>query len=401
MEVQINLLPKKEKASKKRGSKMKLLPINEKNPSYFFNKAIKIPTNCLFTLKFISAFIVAFVVHYPHFPLNNGFPFANIFKWSRRSGNKVVELFFMLSGFGMFLGYNDNICKHEISFKVYIMKRIKKLYPLFFFTLILVTILEIWHLHLTGKTFIYPNFDCWHFFMNLILCQDGILGTEWSFNSPSWCISICFILYIIHFAVMYFSKEKTNALYIYIILMFFGLTIKSMKFNYPFLLNDLFGRGLSCFSIGVILANIFLNSHKLNTNLIGYICLIILVLYYNIFLSRYNDKIGNEYFIFIMVVSPSVIFSVLYVSWINKLLSMKPMLFLGSLSVKIYLLHFNIQCFIRNMDLYYNFKLDYSLKKTWLLYCCSTIIVSAIYHHILEKGINFLLSLLAMAFIKS
>ena len=379
MEVQINLLPKKEKASKMKHSKMKLLPIKEKNPSFFFNKTIKIPTNCLFTLKFISAFIIAFVVHYVHFLPNHGFPFANLFKWSCRSGNKVVELFFMLSGFGMFLGYNENICKHEISFKVYIMKRIKKLYPLFFFTLILVTILEIWHIHLTGKTFIYPNFDCWHFFINLILCQNGIFGTEWSFNGPSWCIIICFILYIVHFAVMYFSKEKINALYIYIILMFFGLTILSLKFNYPFLLNYLFGRGLSCFSIGVILANIYQNSYKLNTNLIGYICLIILVLYYNIFLSKYNNKIDNEYFIYIMVVSPSVIFSALYVPLLNKLLSIKPLLFLGSLSVKIYLFHFNIQCIIRNMDLYFNFKLDYSLKKTWLFYFCSTIIVSAIF----------------------
>ena len=392
MKVQI-LLPKKENS-------LYVLPINEKNNSYNFNKVTNIPTNCLFTLKFISAFIIAFVVHYRHFPVNHGFPFANIFKWSYQSGQNIVELFFTLSGFGMFLGYNEKICRHEISFKVYIKKRIKKLYPLFFFTLILVTILEIWHIHLTGKTFVYKNFDCWHFFMNFILCQDGIFGTEWSFNAPSWCISICFILYIIHFAVMYFSKEKINALYIYIILMLFGLAILSMKFNYPFLLNQLFGRGLSCFSIGVILSNIYLNSHKLNKNLIGYLGLIILVLYYNIFI-RCKEILGNNSFIFMMVVSPFIIFSVLYVSWLNNLLSMKPMLFLGSLSIKIYLLHFNIQCIIRNMDLYFNFKLDYSSKKTWLLYCGSTIIVSSIYHNFVEKYINFLLSLLALAFIKS
>lgn len=291
MEVKINLLPPKEK-----DSKINILLINENNPSYYISKATKIPTNCLFTLKFISSFIIAFIVHYRHFPMNHGFPFAYIFKWSYQSGHKIVELFFMLSGFGMFLGYNEKICRHEISFKVYIMKRIKKLYPLFFFTLILVTLLEIWHMHLTGKTFVYNNFDCWHFFMNLILCQDGIFGTEWSFNAPSWCISICFILYLIHFAIMYFSKEKTKALYIYIILMFFGLAILSNRYNYPFLLNQLFGRGLSCFSIGVILANIYLNSHKLNIYLIGYLGLIILVLYYTIFISTYKAIIGNNSF---------------------------------------------------------------------------------------------------------
>lgn len=307
----------------------------------------------------------------------------------------------MLSGFGMFLGYNVNISMCQITFKQYIIKRIKKIYPLFILTLILVTILEIWYKHLTGKTFVYHHFDCWHFFINLILCQDGIFGTEYSFNAPSWCISICFILYIIHFSVIYFSKEKINVIYIYIILMFLGLGIISMKLNYPFLLNLFFGRGLSCFSIGVILANIYINSNKLNTNLIGYICLIILVFYYSVYISRYNAIIGNNSFIFIMLISPSIIISILYVSWLNKLLSMKPMLFLGSLSINIYLLHFIMQCIIRNMDLYFKLKLDYSLKKTWLLYCNSTIIVSAVYNKFFEKRINILLSSFSLAFIKS
>ena len=101
------------------------------------------------------------------------------------------------------------------------------------------------------------------------------------------------------------------------------------------------------------------------------------------------------------IISPSIIFSVLYVSWLNLLLSMKPMLFLGSLSINIYLLHFIMQCIIRNMDLYFKLKLDYSLKKTWLLYCNSTIIVSVLYSKYVEKKINNLLSSLSMAFIKS
>ena len=380
--------------------KITLLPIHENSRQYIFLQALKIPTNCLNTLKFISAFIIAFVVHYRHFPTTRGFPLLNLFRWSYNSGHFLVDLFFMLSGFGMSLGYNEKISRHQITFKKYIIKRLAKIYPLFLFTLILITILEKWHKKLTGKTYVYQNFDCWHFFINLILCHNGIFGTEWSFNGPSWCISICFIMYTIHFAIIYFSKEKTNIIYIYIILMFLALTIISMKFRYPFILNTQFGRGLSSFSIGVLLSNIYQNSHKYNTKLIGYIGLIIIVLYYSIYISN-REKIGNNLFIFIMIISPSIIFSNLYVSWLNKLLSIKPMIFLGSLSLHIYLLHFNIQCMIRNLDLYYKFQLDYSLKKTWFLYCCSTILVSALYKKLAEKGINFLLTSFAMAFMKS
>lgn len=71
-----------------------LLLVNEKSLQYSFSKAIKIPTNCLFSLKFISAFIIAFIVHYDHFPVNHGLPFENIFKWSYTSGAKIVELFY-------------------------------------------------------------------------------------------------------------------------------------------------------------------------------------------------------------------------------------------------------------------------------------------------------------------
>ena len=372
--------------------KIAIFSLSQNKYKYNFIKNSKIPTNCLSTLKFISSFIIAFVCHYSHFPVKNGVPFANIFKWSYSNGWMLVELFFMLSGFGMFLGYGDKIIKRELTFKQYIMKRILKLYPLFFLTTILVTILEIWHKHLTGKTFIYGYFDCWHFFMNLILCQDGIFGTEFSFNAPSWCISICFILYIIHFAIMYFSKEKINAIYSYIILTFIGLSFFSMGWNYPFILNLMVGRGLSCFSIGVILANIYLNSDKLNTTLIGYLSLIILTLSYLIHNIRYNIIIiGNVRLIFIMIISPLIIFSCLYVSWINKFLSIKPMKFLGSLSMDIYLLHFIVQCIIINIDLSFQIRLNYSLKKIWLLYCFSTIIVSFIYNKYVDKLIKYLL----------
>jgi peptidoglycan/LPS O-acetylase OafA/YrhL len=228
--------------------------------------------------------------------------------------------------------------------------------------------------------------------MNLILIQDGIFGIEFLFNAPSWCISICFILYIIHFAIMYFSKEKINAIYSYIILTFIGLSFFSMGWNYPFILNLMVGRGLSCFSIGVILANIYLNSDKLNTTLIGYLSLIILTLSYLIHNIRYNIIIiGNVRLIFIMIISPLIIFSCLYVSWVNKFLSIKPMIFLGSLSMDIYLLHFIVQCIIINIDLSFQIRLNYSLKKIWLLYCFSTIIVSFIYNKYVDKLIKYLL----------
>ena len=115
----------------------------------------RIDTRCLNALKFFAACMIAFVWHYQHFKPQNGSPFASIFKFGYKEGWLMVELFFALSGFGMFLGYAEKIRKRQISFGEYILKRLKKLYPIFFLTLLLVTGLELWHRHLAGKNFVY------------------------------------------------------------------------------------------------------------------------------------------------------------------------------------------------------------------------------------------------------
>jgi hypothetical protein len=76
--------------------KITILSLSQNNLKYNFFKTSNIPTNCLSSLKFISSFIIAFVTHYRHFPVKNGVPFANLFKWSYRKGWILVELFFML-----------------------------------------------------------------------------------------------------------------------------------------------------------------------------------------------------------------------------------------------------------------------------------------------------------------
>ena len=80
----------------------------------------KIETKCLNALRFFAAGIIAFVWHYQHFAPEHGSPFASVFRWSYRYGWLMVELFFMLSGFGMFLGYANKIQAHQISFAQYI-----------------------------------------------------------------------------------------------------------------------------------------------------------------------------------------------------------------------------------------------------------------------------------------
>lgn len=169
----------------------------------------KTNTACLNSVKFFGACIVAFVWHYQHFAPVDRSPFDFIFVFSYSYGWLMVELFFMLSGFGMLLGYGNKILNRQMAFPVYMRKRLNKIYPLFFVTMILVIVLEIIYKVKTRETFVYSNFDLYHLFLNVILCHDGLFVMDWSFNAPSWCISICFILYAIFLGgVLLFKRYK-------------------------------------------------------------------------------------------------------------------------------------------------------------------------------------------------
>ena len=70
-------------------------------------------------LKGIGAIIIAFFWHYQHFTQYDvrKAPLYSIFFVSHTYGYLMVELFFVLSGFGMMVGYADRVYQKEISFK--------------------------------------------------------------------------------------------------------------------------------------------------------------------------------------------------------------------------------------------------------------------------------------------
>lgn len=359
----------------------------------------RINTKCLDTLKFFAAFIVAVFAHYYHFIGRNPPPFESECKWLFTHGWLMVELFFMLSGFGMYLGYADRIQERRITFKKFILKRLRKIYPLFVLTLLLVVVFEVWHINLTESTFVYQNFDLWHFFSNLILCQTGVFGVGYSFNAPSWCITIFFLMYIIFYIVMYYSKKKEKALCVYACLFFLASWIMIEGLSYPFILNAFFARGLASFSVGILLGYIYGLSHRLNTLLIGYLSLIILLIY-TVLYNFDHVYIGYVRLLFIVVIFPAVICSVLYIPWLNRLMSFEPLARLGSLSLGIYLFHYIIQCAISDINIAFGLQLLYSRKHMLVIYSLLVVAIPAVYEKFFAAKVIALVERTAKAFLK-
>ena len=346
-------------------------------------------TLCLDGLKGLAAFIIAFCWHYNHLnPGNNG-TFAKYLPLSFKYGHLMVEIFFMLSGFGMMVGYGSKILNKKINFKEYIIKRIKKIYPIFLVTLILTTIFEYIYLRWFGETFIYSNFDLHHFVLNLFCVQNGIFDGSWSFNSPSWCISICLIMYCIFYFVVYKSKNKNEVLYKFIAILCLTKLLVDAE-----LINNQLSRGFICFSIGVILSFVYENKDKFNYKLIGVLLFSFLVFTYYM-MRTYDLKYTGEITQFIKYgIAPFTILCILLFKPLNKLFSIKPLTTLGNISLEIYLFHFPIQCLIKLLDHYFNLCLDYTTKPVWIIYVLLTILIAFIYNRLLkDKVTKFLINI--------
>ena len=128
--------------------------------NYFNEKHI----NEIDGLKGLGACIVAFLWHYQHFKPEFS-PFYKLMPVAYDYGWAMVELFFMLSGFGMMAGYSDKILNRETTFKAFLLKRIKKIYPIFLFSIVLTIFFNSLYMLITnGQNFIYDNFDLDHLF---------------------------------------------------------------------------------------------------------------------------------------------------------------------------------------------------------------------------------------------
>ena len=107
-----------------------------------------------------------------------------------------------------FFMYKDLIFSKSISFKNFIILRLSRLYPLHLLTLFIMLFLQLLYNYLNDSYFIYEGNNFKNFILNFLLIDQWGFTTQWSFNNPSWSISVEFLLYII-FSLTNFSQFST------------------------------------------------------------------------------------------------------------------------------------------------------------------------------------------------
>ena len=132
-------------------------------------------------------FVFCIVVLGFHFFSKTSYPFFRV-------GYLGVEFFFVLSGFGIWQFYQKKMEGQKLTdrlyqFGVYIGRRLKRLYPLYFLSLLCMLLLRIWEYHWSIREIIAYLKSGWAEFLML---QCGALGNE-VLISANWYVAAMFM----------------------------------------------------------------------------------------------------------------------------------------------------------------------------------------------------------------
>lgn len=153
------------------------------------------------------------VFHYQHFFYvgtsstifnRSSLPFYFIFSSFYDSGYLAVQIFWCISGLIMTHSY---INKKNKSARDYTISRFARLYPLHFFTLLVVAAFQQISFYRLKTFQIYRFNDLFHFLLNLFFVQSWGFEKSYSFNGPTWSVSIEIMIYILFFFVVSFLAQ--------------------------------------------------------------------------------------------------------------------------------------------------------------------------------------------------
>ena len=111
-------------------------------------------------------------------------------------GDSLPICFFVLSGFYIYQGYYDRICNREITFVPFIIKRVKRLYPLMIFSIVIWEIFQLLHMYVFDSWWLGLDSSLWNFAVALTGVNTGTIFDAFNtVNGPIWYISVLIVCY--------------------------------------------------------------------------------------------------------------------------------------------------------------------------------------------------------------
>lgn len=193
-------------------------------------------------------FIMGIILFHVHdFFGNPWMPQLNvIYTWGGGVGN---IFFFMTSGFLISNRYLSRIRQEKpLSFKEFIHKRIKAVWPLYFITNVIIVPFYILRNGIS-------TIDFSKYYLSLFFISEGWIDNYQPINYPTWFLCVLMFCYVIYYFIARQTKTESAYRISLIIVFFWGYICRTGKFDFPFNYATT-GTGLMNFSIGCLLNEI-------------------------------------------------------------------------------------------------------------------------------------------------
>ncbi len=299
--------------------------------------------------------------------------------------------FFWLSGFLMYYVYEDRLAAHELTFKQYMLPKIKKLFPIMIVTAVLVFLLE-WAgkfafgefpLHADGGDLRYSPLSL---LLSCLGLQSGFLsdGDAMAVNGPSWFTSILLICYVLYYLIATYVKRERVRNLIYMGMLVLGILLLLHPFEFPFL-YFCSGRGYFGFFLGVRMAKITLPDKEGESSRGAGLAVSLVVLAAGILALYLELPVHTEVWVNGVIWVP-VLYLTIYGRVLCRFCSLKPVVWLGSMAMPIFLCDIPTKLVIRMADIGLGLSLDYSRPWVWIGHIALSLAVAWMFHLVFERG---------------
>ncbi|MCR5144592.1 MAG: acyltransferase [Lachnospiraceae bacterium] len=308
------------------------------------------------------------------------------------------DFFFVVSGFLVCLKYEERFVNHTIKFIDYIRPKIIKIYPLVIVMAVLVYILEIKGKIEFGE---YPlheykgdeRYTLFNLILNILGLQCGWISEmdDRAINGPSWFVSILMICYAIHFLIAKYGKKLRIILYICMICL--GVFIIVRESELPLLYSNN-GRGYYCYFMGVLIAEVMERLNFKNIKVINVLSNIAALMSIILFIISYKcvwDGPVNSSNIMILGFYPIFLFTIVYNNFFYKIFSNRILVWLGNMSLEIFLCNIPTLLVIKYFMLKLNINVDLLNIKAYIVIIIISIFVAYIMKEFFVKNMSIML----------
>jgi len=272
-----------------------------------------------------------------------------------------VDLFFLISGIVMSHVYERRIEHGLTTFTEFLSHRIARLWPMHIFAMLTILVIDIVHYYLFHKHMMDWNAPLYTFLLNLILLQNiglytsaSLQGHTWDENAWSLTPEITANLVWFYFLA---RKRLSSKLLITVALIFAVLQYNLTDSLSGLILNSNLIRCTISYALGCLLyrhfiANAALKSPARPWSDLAALALSALIVCIILNLALWHSLIFNHWdWILVLFVFPAITLCALqHDTVLNRILSSRLFVFLGSISYSVYLLHVQVGMLIRGVS---------------------------------------------------